>query len=45
MGYNKTPGGDSKLGKSYSKEDRLKLSLARKGKPKTVKGFTFTDIK
>lgn len=35
MGYNKTPGGDSKLGKSYSKEGRLKLSLARKGKPKT----------
>lgn len=34
-GYNKTPGGDSRLGKTYSEEGKLKLSTARKGKPKS----------
>ena len=34
-GYNKTPGGDSRLGKTYSEEGKLKLSLARKGKAKS----------
>lgn len=34
-GYNKTPGGDSKLGKTYSEEGKVKLSLARKGKAKS----------
>ena len=34
-GYNKTPGGDSRLGKAYSEDGKLKLSAARKGKPKS----------
>ena len=35
MGYNKTPGGDSKLGRTYSESGKQKLSRQRLGKPKT----------
>ena len=34
-GYNKTPGGDSRIGKTYSDAGKQKLSLIRHGKPKT----------